>query len=337
VTPRKVLIFSVFLFFSAFANLLAAEFDNGDIRLIINEKTGNFSLYYLSIPEKMRYEPLFDSREQGSSFLEVSVDGVVHRLGKSKIFSTRLEDQDGNPAVVYESPSLIVRKVFTPVRTPNSQAINGLNITVTVQNTGEQAVSTGLRMLIDTHLGEGRKRIPFQTNNESVLRERLIEGTSGEMYWISRGPNFSLMGSIINPYDRNTRVPDFVHMASWKRLYKAKWNLIYKEGRSFNYFPYFFRDSAVCYYYEPAMLEAGESFTYTVILSTEDIEWYAGISTVDLAVPEDGIKYEDAHLLMLYRLLEILKQFVSGETVLNEEDLDEIERSIETLKAGAVE
>jgi len=337
VRPQKLL---VFLLFSIFVNLPAAEFDNGDIRLIINEKTGNFSLYYLSTPEKMRYEPMFDSRDQKSSFLEVSVDGVVYRLGKKrKLFSVRLEDQDGNPAVVYESPFLTVRKVFTPVRTANSPVINGLNITVTVQNTGEQAVSTGLRMLIDTHLGEGRKRIPFETNNETVLRERIIEGTSGEMYWISRGPNFSLMGSIINPFDRNSRVPDFVHMASWKRLYKAKWNLNYKEGRSFNYFPYFFRDSAVCYYYEPAMLEAGESFTYTVILSTEDIGWYTG--AFDLSALGSG-NYEDAYLLMLYRLLEILNQFVSGEITLNEDDLGEIERSIEmlkaeTLRAGAVE
>jgi hypothetical protein len=300
----------------------------------------NFSLYYLSTPDTMRYEPLFDSKEQKSSFLEVSIDGVIHRLGKSKRFSTRLEDQDGQngiPAVVYESPSLIVRKVFTPIRTANSQTINGLNITVTVQNTGSQAVSTGLRFLIDTHLGETRKGIPFETNKQYVLTERLIEGTSGEMYWISRGPNFSLMGSIINPYDRNSKVPDFVHMASWKRLYKAKWNLIYKEGRSFNYFPYFFSDSAVCYYYEPAMLEAGESFTYTVILSTEDIGWYTGVSSFDFSALRDGINYEDADLIMLYRLLEILNQFVSGEITLNEGDLAEIERTIQRLKAGAVE
>jgi hypothetical protein len=320
-----------------FANLPAAEFDNGDIRLTINEKTGNFSLYYLSIPEKMRYEPLFYSREQKSSFLEINIDGVVYRLGKSKRFSTRFDEQNGNPAVVYESPSLIVRKVFTPIRTANSQAVNGLNITVTVQNTGNQAVSAGLRFLIDTHLGETRKGIPFETNNQYVLRERLIEGTSGEMYWISRGPNFSLMGSIINPYDRNSKVPDFVHMASWKRLNKANWNLKYKEGRSFNYFPYFFSDSAVCYYYEPAMLEAGESFTYTVILSTEDIGLYTGISTFDFSALRDGINYADADLIMLYRLLEILNQFVSGEITLNEGDLAEIERTIQRLKAGAVE
>jgi len=333
VTPKKLLTLSFFLLFSAFVNLPAAEFDNGDIRLIINEKTGNFSLYYLSTPEKMRYEPMFDDREQRSSFLEISVGGVVHRLGKSRLFRARLEDQDGNPAVVYESPFFIVRKVFTPVRSANSQTINGLNITVTLQNTGNSAVPVGMRMLIDTHLGEGRKRIPFETHTEPVLRERLIEGTSGEMYWISRGPNFSLMGSIINPYDRNSKVPDFVHMASWNRLFRAKWNLLYKEGRSFNYVPYSFNDSAVCYYYEPDMLGAGETFTYTVILSTEDVGWYTG----DYDVAALGEVYEDAHLLMLYRLLEILNQFVSGEVDLNEDDLGEIQNSIEMLKAGAVE
>jgi len=101
VIPRKLpFLFVVFLF--VVFSLSASEAVDGHIRLIANERTGSFSLFFLSDPSSMRYEPLFNARDPSASFLSVSVDGRIYRLGEDRNFSTTYERQSGNPAVVYE-------------------------------------------------------------------------------------------------------------------------------------------------------------------------------------------------------------------------------------------
>ena len=334
---KKIFFLTILVIFSSLSMLYAMEINDGNIRLVINEKNGNFSMYYLTDPDTMRYEPLFNNREPRASFWELNIDGNIDRLGRSRKFDIRTEDLNGNPVIVYESGNLEVRKIFTPTRTGNSNTINGVNITVTVQNTDNKAVSAGLRVLIDTNLGERRNMIPFITNNQVILNETRIEGTSDETYWISRGNNTALMGSIVNPLDSDSRMPDYVIMANWKRLNKAKWDFKYSQGRSFNNRPYSIRDSAVCYYFENATLEAGQTFTYDILLSTEDIPWYSGRYVLDLTdiigEIEDSVVNEDPNLLLLYSLQETLNRFIAGEIYLEERDLEEIESTIERLKS----
>jgi len=331
---RRVLVISICLFFPAFVCLFAAEYNEGNVRLIINEKTGGYSLYYLSDPDTARYEPLFYSGDPMSSFLEVNANGKVYRPAKSSQFRTRFEEVNENPSIAFESEFLKVRLIFTFVQTPSSDKVNGINVAIIVQNQQIRAMSVGLRVLIDTYLGEGFRKTPFITNKQSISKETKIEDLLGEMYWISRGSKVSLMGSIADPVNNYARLPDVVYMANWKRLNKAKWDMDYTEGRSLSYFPYFFSDSAVCYYYDAAFLEGGETAEYSIFLTAEDIPWYTGIYPESESVEEEAVKYEDANLLMLYRLQEVLNQFIDGEIYLDEEDLTEIEDTVEWLKAG---
>ena len=325
---RKLMIFSILVLYSVFA-LSAADFFNGNIRLSLNEKRGGISLYYMTDPNSKKYEPLFYSREPKSSYISVNLNGNVYRLDQSGQFKTRTESIDGNPVIVYESSDVIINEVFTPVKTVSSDDINGINITIVIQNKRERSVSVGLRFLIDTHLGEGRKSIPISTINQSIVKETIIEGSSGERYWISKNNNLSLMGSIVNPFDRSAKIPDYIHIANWRRFHYALWKLKFSQGRSFSILPYSVRDSAVCYYYEPAMLEAGKSFTYSILLSTEDTALYD--PNFNPGITEG---YDDSTLQMLYRLKKTLEQFIAGDIILYENDLDDIENSIDSHKKG---
>jgi hypothetical protein len=248
--------------------------DNGFIRLVLNDKTGGFSLYFLTDPENMRYEPLFNTNDPLSSFLSVYVDGNTYRLGGSKQFSAKIERYDGNPALTFESSFLKVTQIFTPVKTSSYQTANGVMITITVMNKSAQRSSVGARMLIDTNLGEGKDKVPFLTNLEIVTSEMLLEGNSDERFWLSRGNKTALMGSIISPVEGFGKGPDFVHIANWKRLNDAPWKLMFIQGRSFTKMPRSIGDSAVCYYFDPDMLDRDQTFTYTVFLTTEDLAWY---------------------------------------------------------------
>jgi len=327
---------------------MSAESKDGYIRLSIDKNTGGFSIFFLTDESSMTYEPLFNHRDPSATFLAVNVNGKIYRFGESRVFSSKTELVNGNPAVIYESEFLLVKKIFSPVITTDSLVTNGIKITVIVENKSILPLSVGLRMLIDTNLGEGKGKIPFITENLKITGEKILNFNSGENYWVSRGSNVSVMGSIINPSNEISKEPDFLHFANWKRLNDAPWKVTYYEGRSFNLSPYSIGDSAVCYYYEPDILNKDESFTYIIFLTTEDKAWYMPKIPMKTAgntplQKQQGVIVEysnlydnfekESDLLTLHKLQDTLEKFISGEIVLNEQDLAEIELSIARIKA----
>jgi len=252
--------------------------DDGFIRLVIDEKTGSFSLFTLTDPQRRRYEQLFNSREKNASYSSVSIDGNVYRLG-DKNFRSALEWQGGNPVLKFESSGITVTQLFTPARTSGSAVDNGVMITYTIANSTNQACSAGLLVLIDTTLGEENRMTPFITETMSIIGETLVEGGTGGRYWISRGNNASLMGSIANPLG-NSKAPDYIHFANWKRLHDSSWRLDYSEGRALG------SDSAVCYIYEPVLIESGGFITYSIFLTTEDDAWFTALRQPAVTIPQ---------------------------------------------------
>jgi hypothetical protein len=287
---RKVITFALIIFILTFGSCKTLNQEEGDgqdkngatskvsndgyLRLILNERTGSFLLYYLADSKTSHYEPLFNANEPLASFLSINIDGKVYRLSNNRQFRAKIDRVNGDPAIVFESQFTRVTQIFTPVKTSSSDAINGVMISIKVHNISPVKSAIGVRMLLDTHLGEGRRRVPFLTNTHVVTSETYIEGNSKEVFWISRGSKISLMGSIVNPVDGLGKGPELVHIANWKRLNDAQWKLTYSQGRSFNNLPYSVGDSAVCYYFGPEILDRDKILTFSVFLSTEDLSWY---------------------------------------------------------------
>ena len=330
------------------------EIKEGNIHLVLNERTANFSLFYLT---ERRYEPLFNNKDITASFTTISVNGKFHKLN-DRIFSKNIQMIEGYPAFKFESRELSVFQMFTPASTSASGEANGVIITYIITNISDNDLNAGLRLLLDTDLGEGRGSTPFKLSSKEVTSETRIEGDSGEKFWISGNDNVSLMGSVIDPFDNTSKTPDYVHFASWKRFYDAPWSFNYSAGRTFN------SDSAVCYFYEPSLLKKDESFIYSIFLSIQDIQWYntghpedsfmeshhtaiehlietvaeshhtdntrpaasveePALSSYD--VPHSG---EDTDIVVLQMLQSLLHQFITGEIDLSEQDLLEIENAM---------
>ena len=347
ICQRVYRVLFLFLFLGSLTSVNAYEIRDGNIRLVLNERTGSYSLFYLTNPQTGRYEPLFNARERSASFSSIFIDGNIYRLGH-RPFSTRIEIYNGSPAFVFESPTMIVTQVFTFIKTYNSFETNGVMISYTIQNTSDRNHIVGLRILIDTELTEGRRTSHFITNNRAISNETLVDPTTGEIFWISRSPRVALMGSIVNPLDDRAKVPDLVHFANWRRLYDSTWRLNYSAGRSFN------GDSAVCYIYDPALLEIDESFQYSIFLTAEDVSWYNTIiehhyipeipvvvttrkvfdieALIQEAYLEASATNQDVNLLILFKLQEVLNQFIDGEIDLDEHDLLQIDNTIERYR-----
>ena len=247
-------------------SLFGAEYIDGRIRLVLNEKTGRFSLFFMSDIAREQYLPFFTAEDPRTSFLAIQVNNRNYRLGEASAFKTRLGGTPSNPALIFESAFLTVTEEFAFIRTGSSSLTNGVRITITVANRGEQPVEAGIRFLIDTVLGEG-EAAHFSTDRRSIEGESLIEAASADGYWVSRSGRLALMGSVGG--DNLTR-PDSIHFANWKRLNDAPWKAPFVAGRNFNLLPYSIGDSAVCYYYEPQTIPRSGSRTAVLILSSED-------------------------------------------------------------------
>lgn len=229
-------------------SLGAAEFNDGQLRLTINEATGRFSLYSLN---SGRPAALFSDKDPRTSFLSVIVNDRLYKMGDSVTFRTRLDES--GPALIFESSFMTVKQEFSFVKGPG--AANSVKITITLENSSDREYSTGARFLLDTALGEAYGGEPIFTNRRTLNTETLINRYDGDTYWTDREDMLSLSGSINtgSPED-----PDSVHIANWKKLSDVTWKAPYQSGRNFNSPPYSLRDTAVCYYFEPRALGRGE-------------------------------------------------------------------------------
>jgi hypothetical protein len=315
---------SGFVCVSGPARLEALEIRQGLIRLDIHEKTGRFSLSYLTDPIADRYDPLFTHQDPRTSFLAVNVNNRVYRLGEASIFSISIDESNSAaPAIVFQSPFLMVRQEFWFLKTPGSPEINGIKIAVHLENLDTKAAAIGLRMLIDTSLGEGQGETPFETDRRRVSSETGIGGDDLDQWWISRNNRLSLMGSIFAGPDAR---PDFLHFANWKRLNDMPWRIGYSQGRNFNYPPYSMGDSALSYYYEPVPVPSKERLNYGIFLA-------AGASAgfgFRAASPESNQREEDLNLLR--DLLALLDRFLAGEISMTADDLGSVEQTIAQIK-----
>ncbi|MDR1903882.1 MAG: hypothetical protein LBQ88_16560 [Treponema sp.] len=326
--------------------LSASEYTDGRIRLVLHEGTGRFSLYYMTSPS--RYEAFFVDQDPRTSFLSVIVNDRSYKLGETSAFRTRIGGTGQNPAVIFESSFLSVTQEFAFIKTPGSQASNGIRMTLRLENRASQQASVGIRMLLDTNLGEGGSQPHFIIDSRSINLETLIESGGAEQRWVSRNNHLSLMGSIAPAGERGK--PDAVHFANWKRLSDVSWKLSYSAGRNFNYPPYSVGDSAVCYYFNPIPLARGETQEFSLYLSAEDELGFESQNTAlgenisrflaeSIPLPDasssvnapvdDAVRQSDINLLR--ELIARIDEYIASESITDEE-LAAIETVINRLK-----
>ena len=331
INGKKFYFLTALVLVTAFFRLNAAEYNEGRIRLVIHETSGRFSLFCLTDPELERYEPFFTHQDPRTSFLAVYHNDRIFRLGESLRFRIIHELQNGNPVISFDSQFLNIRKEFSFIKTADSPEYNGIKIIIKIENTSATQASVGLRMLIDTNLGEGRGSVPFFVGKQAITGETIIEGNSGEELWFSRSDRLSLMGSISVPVNEIGKDPDFLHFANWKRLNDAPWKAAYIHGRNFHMPPYSIGDSAVCYYYEPEVIQPGETIIYSVFLAEESPYGFGEKQRVESgrAIFDSNL---DANIQRLHNLLNLIDRYIAGEIYISEEELAFIEREVYGLK-----
>ena len=245
------------------------ELKDGRMRLVVEERTGRFAIYYLSDVAKNQYTPFLYDQEIRTTYPTLMIDQKTYKLGDSSEFRVSVKSDDlGALRVEFRSAFCVVWQTFTFIASPGSTMADGVAIDFSIENVSQTEGTFGLRMLYDTWLGE-KSSAHFNASKAGPLS---VETSFFDMQdeWIrssdspaSTDGKASLQVLLASPATK----PDLLIAANWKRLNDATWSFDTNAYRNYTLLPYSINDSALALYFNPTGLRPGATRSIRAILS----------------------------------------------------------------------
>jgi hypothetical protein len=251
------------------------EVKQGLVKLVIDETSARVSLYRLIDIAKGRYEPLLFDQDPRTSYAALSFDGKIYKLGDSADYRFQISQTETGARVEFRSSSCVVDEDVSFIASEGSTLADGVEIRYSLENVSQQDASVGLKLLLDTWLGE-KGGAPFRTDRRPKVEGELSLDPRSPDAWISTpGDRADLMIELSGPLA--TR-PDAVVLANWKRLNDAPWTIDAVPDRSFTVLPYSVHDSAVALFWEPILVAKGEKRAIVAVLGNFNEKGYPASS-----------------------------------------------------------
>ncbi len=267
----KRLFAALALFICAASMLSAIELTNGRMKLVLDERNGRFSLYYMTDVSKKSYVALLDDKESRTTYPTLYIDQKAYKLGEAAEFRVSAAKEGSGYLVQYRSSMAVVRQYFAFASSPGSPLADGLSIRFEIENVSERDLSIGLRYLFDTWLGE-RENAHFMSSVPVLFaNETLLPSGFDERHVASVGMGASVHFVLGAPATK----PDRIVASNWKRLNDSAWSLEVNPARNFTLMPYSINDSALALFYDPAMLKRAAVRGVSVLLSGANPGSYA--------------------------------------------------------------
>jgi hypothetical protein len=315
------------------------EKTNADLRLVLHESNGRFSLYAKD-RQTARFVPLFVANDPRTSFLSVLIGNRVYRMGESSGVSQETESTDSGGRFVWTSSRFRVVEEFA-----FTQGAEGVTITIEVENTSEQALGIGVRLLLDTYLGEDRNT-HFQIPGDTVVQQERAFAFDAMPAWWESDNNEEDDGILFRALLLGEGVtrPDRIVFANWKRLNDTTWSYDVNSARDFNLLPYSINDSAVCHYYDPLQIQPGEARSVVLALGTFE-EAAPQLSAADPAPTAEttvqpssaaaGEEPESELLTEINELIDEINRRLESDEPVTDEEVEELRQRLEALRSRA--
>jgi len=259
----KIKFFPLLAFAVAPSLLAALEIKEALIKLVVNEQTSRVSLYSLIDIAKSRYEALLFDQDPRTTFATLSLDGKQYRLGDSAEFRSTVMRTETGARIEFRSASCVVSQDIEFINTEGAALSDGVKMSFTIENVSQKDEAIGLRLLLDTWLGEKSGK-HFRTDvREHIGEESYFDSKSADTWISTPGEKSDLM--IILASKRSERAEGAL-FANWKRLNDEPWFFTAAPGRNFTLLPYSVNDSAVALYWQPANLSRGATRKASLIL-----------------------------------------------------------------------
>ena len=332
---KKTSVTGILLVFLAVATLAAVEIDAGNVRLVLHEGIGRFSLYTRSSSGKTI--PLFVDQDPRTSGISLVVNEKIYKLGDSAEFRETVEKAIGETAGSFQWSSRILKVVqeFTPVSATEAGTAEGVRMTIRISNRSRNRLSVGLRLCLDTYLGEDNLSHFSSDRHEEIRSELTVAGADMMRYWLSPSAEAPAeVGLVCITSGPQVTPPDKVVFANWKRLSDASWDYKTSSSRNFNLMPYSINDSAVCMYYEPVDIPASGSREIVLVLGNLPLRDVTPemkrLKPEAAAEPQPKPSTETAPLSVVERL-RAMRDRLSAQSPSKQPSIEDLNRFIELI------
>ena len=231
-----------------------------------------------------------------TSYTTVRVDGkdyifggkTAKRAGKSGLFGTVIDAPTvAGDAVktAWQLGPLCVTQVLSFADSTTTGLGDTARISYTVQNTDSASHEVGLRVMLDTMLGEN-DGAPFRFGEKAVTTDTAYVGAEIPAFFQAfdtlTEPKVTAQGTL---RDASVTEPSRLYVSNWGSLADGPWDTDFTPGRDFTRKGEFGLDSAIALYWDPTPLAAGESRTYSTLYGLGGITIVSGELVLGVTSP----------------------------------------------------
>ena len=183
--------------------------------------------------------------------------------------------------------NIIVEQILSIVKSSTTGLADSVQIQYRVINEGDQEEKVGLRVMLDTMLGEN-DGAPFRLGEDTISTDKLYYDKQLDDFWQAfdsvSNPQVTSQGSFIGP---DVTTPDRVYFSDWGSLADGVWDFDFNPGQEFIRKGEYEIDSAMAMYWVPDIIEPGESKTYITKYGLGGITIVPGILSLGVTSPAE--------------------------------------------------
>lgn len=233
-----------------------------------------------------------------TSFTTFRVDGsdwvfggkTTRRAGRA----ARYGEQLAAPAVVgdkivtrYALGDIVVTQELSFAKSSTTRYLDTARIHYIVENTGVVTRQVGMRVLIDTMLGQN-DGAPLRAGDMAVTSDLKLEGGAIPDYWQAfdslSSPAVTSQGTLTGG---ELTAPDVLAFSNWGSFADHPWDATIVPGREFVRARETDLDSAVALYWQPSVLAPGEVRHYVTYYGLGGITLAPGQLTLGITAPSE--------------------------------------------------
>jgi len=217
---------------------------------------------------------------------------IAKRSGKQLNYGMLVSQMKTNEGVVSEYKFGAIRVVqrLDLFRNPSTKVRDSVLISYQVYNLDVVPHRVGIRVMLDTKLGEN-DGAPFRIGARAITDEIRFSGSDLQDYWQTFdslvSPNVIAQGVLSLP-ESKIFPPDQLVLANWGTLADNVWNVDVVKGRSFVREGELEKDTALALYWDPVALAPNQSTSFKTIYGLGGVSLASGSLSLGLTAPAEA-------------------------------------------------
>ncbi len=282
--------------------ILSNEF----IEIVVNQQEDSKGRFYVKTTggdplseDDENQHLLYGSSTYWPSFTTIKIDGEPYVFGGE---TTRRAGRNANYGEIIEPPhidndkiivktdfeGIVVTQILSIVKGSTTGFSDTARIEYEVQNTTEEIKEIGLRMMLDSKLGEN-DGAPFRIEDEAIETDYKLTRDKMPEFWQSfdsvDSPTVISQGTLRGS---DVTIPDEIYFSNWGDLADGFWDFNFNPGREFLR-DHFEIDSAMAMFWYPEELNPGESKSYITKYGLGGIDFIEGLLSLGVTSPAEVI------------------------------------------------